>query len=85
MMNDATVMGKVNPAAAVAAQGIVAKSLALSNDDAVTNLYLNILSRYPTDTEKKSAVAFLSTGNRNQKGQELAWSLYNKVEFIFNY
>jgi hypothetical protein len=85
MMNDATVMGKVNPAAAVAAQGIVAKSLALSNDDAVTNLYLNILSRYPTDTEKKSAVAFLSTGNRNQKGQELAWTLYNKVDFIFNY
>ncbi|HEV8148043.1 MAG TPA: DUF1553 domain-containing protein [Bryobacteraceae bacterium] len=85
MMNDATVMGKVNPAAAVAAQGIVAKSLALSNDDAVTNLYLNILSRYPTDTEKKSAVAFLSTGNRNQKGQELAWSLYNQVDFIFNY
>ena len=64
------------------------KSLALSNDDAVTNLYLNILSRYPTDAERKSAIAYLgnTTGTaRNNKGAELAWTLYNKVDFIFNY
>jgi len=85
MMNDPTVMNRVALTGAGTATGLLLKSLALSNDDAVTNLYLNILSRYPTDSEKKSGVAFLSTGTRNNKGAELMWSLYNKVDFIFNY
>jgi hypothetical protein len=89
MMNDGTnVMPKLAVTGAAAAQGLVMKSLALSNDDAVTNLYLNILSRYPTDAERKSGVAYLSKlagTNRNNRGAELAWTLYNKVDFIFNY
>ena len=44
--------------------------------------------RYPSDAERKSGVAYLSNiagTNRNNRGQELAWTLYNKVDFIFNY
>jgi hypothetical protein len=82
MMNDPFLMGKLNPAAP---NGIVAKSLALSNDDAITSLYLTILSRPPSDTERKSALAFLAAGARDQKMAELAWTLFNRLDFIFNY
>jgi len=27
----------------------------------------------------------LSSGNRTQAVQDLVWSLYNKVDFLFNY
>ena len=35
--------------------------------------------------ESQAANTLLSTGNRTQKAQELMWTLYNKVDFIFNY
>lgn len=88
MMNDPLVVNKLAISGTGATQSLVSRAMALGNDAAIELLYLNILSRYPTDAEKKSALAYLptATGNaRNQKGQELAWTLYNKVDFIFNY
>jgi hypothetical protein len=85
LMNDPTVMTRVAPTGAAAAQALVTKALALSNDAAIDLLYLTILSRYPTAAEKASGLAFLSTGTRTQKMPELMWTLYNKVDFIFNY
>jgi hypothetical protein len=78
-------MTRVAPTGAAAAQALVTKALALSNDAAIDLLYLTILSRYPTAAEKASGLAFLSTGTRTQKMPELMWTLYNKVDFIFNY
>jgi hypothetical protein len=59
----------------------------MNNTDAVNRLYLTILSRYPSDDEKSKALASLPTATsaRNQAMQDLAWSLYNKVDFVFNY
>ena len=59
----------------------------VNNTDAVNRLYLTILSRYPSDDEKAKALASLpaATSARNTAMQDLAWSLYNKVDFIFNY
>jgi len=57
----------------------------LPNDQLVEQLYLNILSRYPTDQEKGWGVRDLSTGNRVNKAEDLTWTMYNKVDFIFNY
>jgi hypothetical protein len=59
--------------------------LSLSNDQLVDHLFLTALSRYPTEAEKSLAVSSLQTGTRNQKVENLLWSLYNKVDFIFNY
>jgi hypothetical protein len=58
------------------------------NTDLVNTLFLNILSRYPSSDEMAKAQAAIPSANgtaRDQAIQDLAWSLYNKVDFIFNY
>jgi hypothetical protein len=44
-----------------------------------------VLSRLPSNSEKATALAALRSGNRQQKAEDLLWSLYNKVDFLFNY
>jgi len=44
-----------------------------------------VLSRNPTSTEMTQALNQLQTGNRSQQAENLLWSLYNKVDFVFNY
>ena len=52
----------------------------------MNNLFLAVLSRYPTPQEMATALGNLSnTATRTQEAQNLLWSLYNKVDFIFNY
>ena len=61
------------------------QNLSKPDDDLVNALFLNILSRYPTDAEKGQALAALKVGTRTQGAQDIVWALYNKVDFIFNY
>ncbi|HEX5430333.1 MAG TPA: hypothetical protein VFW83_00090, partial [Bryobacteraceae bacterium] len=69
-----------------ATQSLLGRALAQTSDDALTQLlYINILSRQATSAELQTAEALLSSGARAQKAQELMWTLYNKVDFIFNY
>jgi hypothetical protein len=64
----------------------LSQALAQSNNVGLINLlYINILSRFPTTAEQNTASALLNSGTRTQKAQELMWTLYNKVDFIFNY
>jgi hypothetical protein len=52
----------------------------------VNQLYLTILSRYPTDTELQIAVAYSqSSESRQQAGLDLAWALINSAEFQFRH
>jgi hypothetical protein len=63
-------------------------SAKLNNTDAVNKLFLTILSRYPSTDEMSTAMASLPTATgtaRNSAIQDLAWSLFNKVDFVFNY
>ncbi len=49
-------------------------------------MFLAILSRYPTSAETSTAMnALTGATNRSQAVQDLVWSLYNKVDFVFNY
>jgi mono/diheme cytochrome c family protein len=69
---------------------LIAQNLPLGNQDLVNTLFLTILSRYPTSDEMSKAVASLngatgSSSARSQAVQDLVWSLYNKVDFLFNY
>lgn len=71
-----------------AAVPLITKNLGLDNQSLVNTLYLNILSRYPSNDELNTAMAKLPTGTstaRSQAVQDLVWSLYNKVDFLFNY
>ena len=85
-MNDNMVMSKLASTGSGPTQSLLSQALAQSNNVGLTNLmYVNILSRYPTTAEQNAANTLLSSGNRTQKAQELMWTLYNKVDFIFNY
>jgi len=56
----------------------------LSNDEIVDELFLAFLSRFPEPSEKKIAIGTLQ--NYHSQGMEdLAWSLLNKPDFVFNY
>jgi hypothetical protein len=81
LMNDTFVMSKVNSTKT----GILNLVLAMTDDHQLVNtLFLQVLSRFPTSTEMNTALANLKT-NRTQETQNLLWSLYNKVDFVFNY
>jgi hypothetical protein len=83
LMNDNFVMQRVN---STAATSLITKALALPNDQLVSTLFLNVLSRYPTADEMSSALSHLQTpATRTQEARYLYWSLYNKVDFVFNY
>jgi hypothetical protein len=82
LMNDAYVMSRVTSTSTAA---MLNRAMSQPDDQAVTTVFLNVLSRYPTDAERQTAVAALRSGNRSQEGQNLLWSLLNKVDFIYNY
>ena len=87
LMNAGLIEGKLALTGATPSPLIVAGA-ALNNTDAVNKLYLTILSRYPSAAEMTTALGSLPTANgaaRHSAIQDLAWSLYNKVDFIFNY
>lgn len=65
---------------------LIASSLIYGNSALVNTLFISILSRYPTSDEAAKAVASLAgASNRSQAVQDLAWTIYNKVDFVFNY
>jgi hypothetical protein len=52
----------------------------------VTNLYLAVLSRQPTDAEMGTASAYVkSAPNRRLGALDLAWALLNSAEFRFRH
>ncbi len=85
LMNDPFVMGRTRATGTGATASLAARAMAGNNEQAVNLLYLTVLSRSPSDSEKAAAVTSLNSGNRQQKIEDLLWSLYNKVDFIFNY
>lgn len=50
-------------------------------------LYLTILSRYPTDAEKQSALEYFKTQKlpMNQSAVDLCWALINSKEFLYRH
>jgi hypothetical protein len=90
VMNDNLVMSKLNTTpSSQTTPSLLSKALAQADTKGlVSTLYINILSRYPTDAETNAGLALIgsATGNtKTQKVQELMWTLYNKVDFLFNY
>jgi hypothetical protein len=53
---------------------------------AIDELYLAALARYPTNDEKKKALAYLArTGDDRRSLEDLVWALLNTREFMFNH
>jgi len=71
------------------AGGTVARlEASLSEDRELANeLYLTFYSRYPSGEELKVAVEHLSKASqgRRKAAEDLAWSMLNSLEFVFNH
>ena len=96
LMNNPFVENRSHATGSTLSQLIV-QNISKSNTDLINTLFLNILSRYPTPLESVQALCQLGTqtggtgmscpnpANRTSAVQDLVWSLYNKVDFVFNY
>jgi hypothetical protein len=83
LLNSPEVHGKITHAA-----GTVARLVKGKQDDAalVEELYLTFFSRYPSAKEKAAAVGYLKgADDRREAAEDLAWSMLNTMEFIFNH
>lgn len=85
LMNDNFVMTRIRASGTGGTASLLARNINLADDQLVNNLYLTVLSRYPSDTEMSAALTNLKTGNRSQQAENLLWTLFNKVDFIYNY
>jgi hypothetical protein len=69
--------------------GTVARLVREKADDTALaeELYLTFCSRYPTEKEKQVAVEHLKKNaiKRREAAEDLAWSLMNSLEFVFNH
>jgi hypothetical protein len=53
----------------------------------VEELYLTYYSRLPSEKERTVAVQYLAKepNRRRQAAEDLAWTLMNSLEFVFNH
>jgi hypothetical protein len=82
LMNDKTMV--MNRVLSKDANSLIQQALKLTDDQLVNTLFMTVLSRPPSTTELNIALTNLKT-NRTTEAQNLLWSLYNKVDFVFNY
>ncbi len=83
MMNDSLVLTRIRGTGN--ANLLLQKNLSKTDEELVSTLFLTVLSRVPTETEKTAALAQLKAGARTAQAEDLLWSLYNKVDFLFSY
>ena len=55
--------------------------------DVASDLYVAILSRYPTDDELRTVDAYARSGTVGQReaAVDLAWALINSTEFLYRH
>jgi hypothetical protein len=71
------------------AGGRVARLAARLGDDGALadELYLSFYSRFPSEKERQTLIAYLKShaADRRQATEDIAWSMLNTVEFVFNH
>jgi hypothetical protein len=88
LMNDNFIQSRIHATGTGATATFLAKLLPSADNDLINGLFLDILSRYPTDAERTAAQAQLLKGGSAQRkvnAEDLLWTLFNKVDFVFNY
>lgn len=57
-----------------------------TGDEALNELYLSILSRFPSNSELATIADFYKTAqNKREAGIDIAWALFNSSEFLFRH
>ncbi len=85
LMNNNFVMTRTRASGAGPNASLLRQVQNLDERQMVDTLFLTVLSRYPDETERAAAISALANGNRGQQAENLLWTLYNKVDFTFNY
>jgi hypothetical protein len=85
LMNDEFILSRVQRSTAPGGQLAAMLASGLDNARLAEAIYLATLSRYPTEEELIAAVQTFQSGSREARAQDLLWTLYNKVDFVFNY
>jgi hypothetical protein len=84
LMNDNFITSRLDSTRAPATS-LLGKNKNAGANTLIDNLYLAILSRYPTDDERTTALAGFRKYETSVVAENLMWALYNKVDFVFNY
>jgi hypothetical protein len=84
LLNDPLVLDRVHAQKGSRLYNLLNHEPPFSNAQVVEGLFLATLSRFPTETEKQSAVQLLQE-YRTQGAEDLLWTLINKPEFIADY
>jgi hypothetical protein len=88
LMNDNFIQSRIHATGTGATATFLTKLLPSTDDVLISTLFLDILSRKPTPAESAAAQAELARGGaaqRKQNAEDLLWTLFNKVDFVFNY
>ncbi len=85
LMNNNFVISRTRSTVTGGRESLLRQQINKTDDELIDNLFLTVLSRPPDGAEREAAAAALQSGNRQQAAENLLWSLYNKVDFFFNY
>jgi hypothetical protein len=88
LMNDNFIQSRIHATGTGATASFLMTLLPLSDAQLVNTLFMDVLSRNPTPAEMTLATAQLELGgsaNRKTNAEDLLWTLFNKVDFVFNY
>ena len=55
------------------------------SEESVAELYLTILSRFPTEEELQTVKTYRESGSGGRVLRDLAWALINSPEFCFRH
>lgn len=82
LMNSPNLQNKLTHAG-----GRIAQLVSMTDSQIIEELWLTCFSRFPDEKERQEAMEHLSSrqDKRRQSIEDLAWSLMNTVEFVFNH
>jgi hypothetical protein len=84
LLNSKVVKERVKANSGTKLDKLLNKEPPSTNDEIVDELFLSVLSRYPSPEEKKLAVERIRE-YRTQGAEDLLWALLNKLDFTFDY
>ena len=88
LMNDNYIVSRIHATGSGSTASFLENLLPLSDTQLVNTLFMDVLSRMPTQAEMSLSTAQLENGGsamRKQNAEDLLWTLFNKLDFVFNY
>ena len=85
LMNNSFVMTRIHNANAGSTVSKLIANTAITNQEIITQLYLNTLSRNPTSDEINTLNSVFTTMTKREAAEAIQWTVLNKMDFLFNY